>query len=148
AGAVRAGDSWEHRSSFCFTRARKYQIVLGFATDLSAVKPAGAQHHCEIEAAGAQAAQERRAIASTATEDARRVHKLCREAWPGAGGPLGSEPGSVGAPVIGGCLCLCRSSTLSPAACSRSSCWSRAATARRNSNSSSCATSCRSYGGR
>ena len=43
------------------------------------------------------------------------------------------EAGSVGAPVFGGCLCSCRSSTSSPAGCSRSSCCSRAATARRNS---------------
>jgi len=35
------------------SRARGYQIVLGFATDLSAVRPAGVRHHREIAAAGA-----------------------------------------------------------------------------------------------
>jgi hypothetical protein len=44
---------------------------------------------------------------------------------------LVARRGSLGAPVFGGRLCSCRSSTSSPAGCSRSSCWSRATTARR-----------------
>jgi hypothetical protein len=56
--------------------------------------------------------------------------------------------GSFGTPVRGGCPCSCRSSTSSPAGCSRSSCCSHAAPARRNSSSSFCVTSCRSCGGR
>jgi hypothetical protein len=58
----------------------------------------------------------------------------------------GRQPGSVGAPFLGGCLCLCRSFIWLFVGCSRSSCCSHAATARRNSSCSFCATSCRSYG--
>jgi hypothetical protein len=46
-----------------------------------------------------------------------------------AGDGLAGGPGSVGLPVLGGCLCSCRSSMSSPAACSRLSCCLRAATA-------------------
>jgi hypothetical protein len=55
---------------------------------------------------------------------------------------------SVGDPVLGDRWCLSVSSTSSSADCSRSCCWSRAATARRSSRSSCCATSCRFCGGR
>jgi hypothetical protein len=51
------------------------------------------------------------------------------DAVPGVGW-LGAR-GSVGAPVLGGCLCSYRSSTSPPAGCSRSSCCSRVATARK-----------------
>ena len=53
---------------------------------------------------------------------ARRVHKL----RPGCGDAVGwRERGSVGVPVFGGCLCLCRWSISLPVGCSRSFCWSR-----------------------
>ena len=66
----------------------------------------------------------------------------------GAGSLGWRRAGSVGAPVLGGCLCSCRSFTSSPAGCSRLFCCSREATARRNSSFCCCATSCRSCGGR
>jgi hypothetical protein len=47
---------------------------------------------------------------------AREVDKLCREARSALEGS-GVRRCSVGAPILGGCLCLCRSPTSLPAGC-------------------------------
>jgi hypothetical protein len=116
-------------------RARRPRAHRARAQIEEAIPPSGSQPVLPSETKNARKDTRKRSSPTP-----RGVQKLGREAWCGAGGRPG---GSVGAPVVGGCLCSCRSSTLSSAACSRSSCCSRVATARRNSSSLFCAMSCR-----